>query len=225
MATLIPPLNSLRGNMMPGERRFAKRLETLLEDDYLCWYDVPVGHARLRPDFVILHPSRGLLVLEVKDWKLETFKSIDKFRVEIFANGAVKTVANPLEQARQYAIQVVHQLSEDPQLRTSSGPYQGKLCMPWGYGVVLTNITRKQLDDTLSEEQQDLVLPGRLVICKDEMLESTDALDFQERLWGMFHYAYRHKLSLPQIERVRWHLFPEIRITTTQRELFAPSDA
>ncbi|WP_239664843.1 hypothetical protein [Stutzerimonas stutzeri] len=27
----------------PGERRFAERLEKLLEDDYLCWSNVPVG--------------------------------------------------------------------------------------------------------------------------------------------------------------------------------------
>lgn len=58
--------------MTSGERRFAKRLETLLEDDYLCWFDVPIGPARLYPDFLILHPSRGLLLLEVKDWKLDT---------------------------------------------------------------------------------------------------------------------------------------------------------
>ncbi len=44
-----------------GERRFAKRLEDFLEDDYLCWYDVPIGPKRHHPDFLILHPSRGLL--------------------------------------------------------------------------------------------------------------------------------------------------------------------
>jgi hypothetical protein len=72
MAKLINSLNQGRRNVTPGERRFAKRLETLLEDDYLCWFDVPIGPARHYPDFLILHPSRGLLLLEVKDWKLDT---------------------------------------------------------------------------------------------------------------------------------------------------------
>ncbi len=72
---------------------------------------------------------------------------------------------------------VVNKLAEDPQLRDGDGPYQGKLSFPYGYGVVLTNITRKQLDGALSEEEQGLVLPGRLVICKDEMTESVDAMD------------------------------------------------
>lgn len=61
----------------PGERRFAERLEKLLEDDYLCWSNVPVGPKARYPDFVVLHPRRGILVHEVKDWKLATIQSID----------------------------------------------------------------------------------------------------------------------------------------------------
>lgn len=59
--------------MTPGERRFATRLLTKLEDDYHCWFNVPVGRKQLRPDFIVLHPGRGVLVLEVKDWKLAYF--------------------------------------------------------------------------------------------------------------------------------------------------------
>ena len=54
-----------------GERRLAERFSDLLEDDYLCWYDVPVGPRHQHPDFILLHPGRGLLILEVKDWKLD----------------------------------------------------------------------------------------------------------------------------------------------------------
>ncbi len=221
MAKLINSLNQGRRNVMPGERRFGKRLEALLEDDYLCWFDVPIGPARHYPDFLILHPSRGLLLLEVKDWKLDTLHHINKIFADLLINGAIKRVANPLEQARSYTMNVINKLAEDPQLCDASGNYQGKLCFPYGYGVVLTNITRKQLDSALTEEEQSLVLPGRLVICKDEMTESVDAMAFQERLWGMFQYDFRRRLTLPQIERVRWHLFPEIRIGDRQTTLFS----
>src|SRR5690606_20349741 len=44
--------------------------------------------------------------------------------------------------------------------------------------------------------------------------------DFQKRLWDMFNVQFSRQLSLPQIDRVRWHLFPEIRINPTQEELF-----
>lgn len=43
MATLIPALGSCTARMTAGERRLAQRLEDKLDEDYLLWYDVPVG--------------------------------------------------------------------------------------------------------------------------------------------------------------------------------------
>src|SRR5262245_34663601 len=102
MAKLIPALSSVTSKMTAGERRFARRLESHLEDDYLCWYDVPVGSRTVYPDFLILHPQRGLLVVEVKDWKLENIRSIDKLTVSLLVEGREKREANPLEKARQH---------------------------------------------------------------------------------------------------------------------------
>ena len=61
MATLIPALASCRARMTSGEHRLAERLEQKLENDYLLWYDVPIGPQQQHPDFVVLHPRRGLL--------------------------------------------------------------------------------------------------------------------------------------------------------------------
>ena len=167
MASLIPSLNSCLSKMQAGEKRFARRLEQLLEDDYLCWYEIPVGGKRQRyTDFIILHPLRGLLFLEVKDWKLSTILRIDKQQATILTNTGHKQVTNPLEQARQCAYQLINKLSQDSQLIHQHGDYQGKLVMPYGYGVVLSNITRKQFNETDLGE----VLPLHQVICKDEML-------------------------------------------------------
>ena len=221
MAKLINPIENGFRSATPGERRFARRLESLLEDDYLCWYDVPIGPKRQHPDFVILHPQRGLLVLEVKDWKLDTLLTVDKHQVELLlGDGRRVRRENPIEQARAYTFAVVDRLATDPQLQQQCGNRRGQLCFPYGYGVVLTNITRRQLDDRLSEFEQECVLPSHLVICKDEIQNSADPMEFQERLWRMFHYQFGAPLTLPQLDRVRWHLFPEIRIGAMQGELF-----
>jgi len=205
-----------------GERRFGERLRTLLEDDYLCWHNVPVGFARRYPDFVVLHPGRGLLVFEIKDWKLETIHAITKHSVEIHTpEGALKTKVSPLEQARGYCMAIVNKLSTDPQLQDPSKRYRGKICFPYGYAAVFPNITRRQLDDVMTQDEQEQVLTPRHVICKDEMTESVPPDQFQERLWGMFQYSFGQPLTLPQIERVRWHMFPEIRISTVQRDFFS----
>src|SRR3954466_1239457 len=143
MAILIPALNSCH-HMTGGERRFAQRLLDKLEDDYLCWYDVPIGAKNSHPDFVVLNPRRGILIVEVKDWKLETIQKADRTSVTLHTNTGQKIEANPLEQARQYCHVIVHLLEKDPQLTTTlNRRYQNKLCLPWGYGVVLANISRK----------------------------------------------------------------------------------
>lgn len=219
MATLIPAIGACTFDT-GGERRFAERLEAKLEDDYLCWYNVPVGPATRHPDFIILHPRRGLLVLEVKDWRRDTLITIDPTSAVIHADGKAKTVLNPLEQARHYAQALAGALEKDPQLVFSSGRETGKLHFPWSYGVVLTNITRKVFDEC----ELGGVMPSQRVICQDEMLENADAEDFQRRLWDMFDVRFQGALSLPQINRVRWHLFPEVRIPPRQGTLFGAGD-
>jgi len=54
MATVIPALSTCVSRMTQGERRTAERLEQKLDDDYLVWYDVPVGPKHAHPDFVVL---------------------------------------------------------------------------------------------------------------------------------------------------------------------------
>lgn len=221
MTTLIPNLSTCLSRMTSGEKRFAQRLETKLEDDYLCWYDVPVGPANAHPDFVILHPKRGLIILEVKDWKRGSLQSITRGDVALVTESGLKNLPNPLEQARQYAHAVVGELEKDPQLTFSSGRMKGRPLFPWTYGVVLSNISRRDFDGTDLAE----VLEPHKVICQDEMAESVDAEAFQQRLWDMFHIGGFGHLSVPQIDRIRWHLFPEIRLPGKQIGLFDEVEA
>ena len=209
MATLIPAIGTCVSRMTSGERRFAERIEQKLDDDYLAWYDVPVGPTHAHPDFVVLHPRRGLLILEVKDWRLDTIRQAGKQTWDIAPDGVPKTVANPLEQARHYAHQVIDALTRDAQLVQPEGPHRGKVCFPWSYGVVLANITRRQFEEA---GLGGAIEPHR-VICKDEMVETGEAVDLQSRLWDMFPTLMRGVLTLPQIDRVRWILFPEVRIS------------
>lgn len=219
MAQFFPSRSTCRFDTS-GEQRLAERLEKKLESDYLCWFNVPVGPKALQPDFVILHPQRGFLVLEVKDWKITTIQSMDRGNTQIIDGGQLKSVRNPMMQARAYALEVAVALQKDPALKQSQGsPHAGNLVMPYGWGVVMTRITRKQFEDTNLGE----VLDPQRVIFQDEMTEGVDAATFQQRLWDMFHHVFPCKLSLPQIDRVRYHLYPEVRVNAVpgQFGLFA----
>jgi hypothetical protein len=219
MATLIPALSTSAFDST-GERRLAERLEQKLDRDYLLWHNVPIGPKQTYPDFVVLHPSRGLLILETKDWKLKTIQRATKQSWDILGANGPKVVINPLAQARHCAIQVVTALERDPQLVQTEGSHQGKLSFPWGHGVVFTRITRKQFE---TSGLGDAIEP-HYVICKDEMEESADMEQFQQRLWNMFPHSFGGMMSLPQIDRVRWIMFPQVRVQT-QGALFDDSNA
>jgi len=82
---------------------------------------VPVGSRALHPDFLVLNPRRGLLALEVKEWKADTTGSIDKLTVTLLIDGRQKQTANPLEQAKQYAYCVKDVLERDSALVAEPG--------------------------------------------------------------------------------------------------------
>ena len=127
-----------------GERRLAERLEQKLDADYLLWHNVPIGPKQTHPDFVVLHPRRGLLVLETNDWHLETVRNATRQYWEVLDSiGRPKPVKSPLEQARHCAIAVVKAPRLSPphaktlrRLPARRGIYQGDdLACEHGVGV------------------------------------------------------------------------------------------
>lgn len=186
--------------MNAGEKRFAQRMEALLADEAVCWYDVAFGPKYQRPDFAVLDPLHGLLVLEVRDWKLEQILSVGRISMSLLEDSTCRDVVNPLEQARQYAATLRQILDHDPLLRC-----------PVGHGLVLCNISRKEFNTA----QMGAALPAEQVICKDEMTESIAAEQFQQRLWDMLGHTTLQPLDAQQVNRVRYHLFPELRIQQT----------
>ena len=91
---------------------------------------MPVGKRRRYPDFIILHPRRGLLFLEVKDWRLKSIQRIDHQNVELLTTGGPQSKVNPVEQARQGAYQAIDMLRCDPDLREKQGKYKGNSDLP-----------------------------------------------------------------------------------------------
>jgi hypothetical protein len=216
MATLIPSIGSAHFDSR-GELRLAERLKDFLEG-LLNWHNLPMGPRGRHPDFVIVHPSNDLLVLEVKDWRLDTIASATKSEVELVtARGVVREIS-PFEQARRYMFDVVQQIQKDGQLLFPSGhAFQGKCIVPFGFGVVFTNITRKQFAQTDLDE----VFPADRCIFKDEMSESADPEGFRRRCWQMVPQQLGPTLTLPEFDCLRGLLFPEIRI----RQIGLPLDS
>jgi hypothetical protein len=191
-----------------GERRVLHQLKRCLEDDYLVWHNVPIGPRARQPDFVILSPRWGLLLLEVKHWRLPSLRAADRDRVVLDRGGEQVMAANPLRQARDYVLELADLMQRDPALIHTDGAFAGKLLFPYGYGAVFSNIRATEVAGT----DFGAVFANHRTLLRDDLDDTVDAESFQHRLWGLFTVHYPHTLSLPQRDRIRWHLFPEVRI-------------
>ncbi|MBK6294941.1 MAG: NERD domain-containing protein [Rhodoferax sp.] len=200
-----------------GERSTLQQLKRCLSDDYMVWHDVSIGPKARQPDFVILSPRRGLLILEVKHWAWATIQNrrITKDSVELLTDKGLVTAAHPLRQARDYALELNDVLQSDPALVYDQAPFKGKSQVPYGWGCVLSNIRLKQTEGSDFEQ----VFPAYKTLLREDLEDAVDPYEFEKRLWGMFTLTFPYALSLPQRDRVRWHLFPEIRMQGSQAAL------
>ncbi|MGE0109545.1 MAG: 3'-5' exonuclease [Bdellovibrionales bacterium] len=201
MATLITPI---KDHMMPGERRFVERLKDKLGPSCFCWFDVRLKPTR-HPDYIVFDPQHGVWTLEVKDWKAQSIVNATPQYVLLRNAAGGCRAHNPLEQARTNALTVVDLLKTDPLLTDSQ---TGKLLFPWTYGCVLSNITRRLFE----HNGLDKVIDSSRVICRDEMTETVDPEEFYARLLAMQPFNPPRSVSSEQIDRVRAHIFPEIRV-------------
>jgi Nuclease-related domain/UvrD-like helicase C-terminal domain/AAA domain len=192
----------------PGERRVLHQLRRCLGDDFWVWHDVPLGPRARQPDFVVLSPRQGILLLEVKDWKRGTLVGASRDSVELATPRGRVTQAHPLRQARAYAMELVDLMRGDPALVHADGPFAGKLLFPYGWGAVFSHLTAADVAGT----DFHTVFPPHQVLLRDDLDEAVEPGAFLNRLWGLFTVHYPHPLTLPQRDRVRWHLFPELRL-------------
>jgi len=213
MALFFPELAFCQGKMTSGEKKLARRLDSL-DNSHLVWYEIVQGKNKNKryPDFIVLSPEHGLLFLEVKDWKLENIKSLNMASFELLTERGLKHEIHPLEQARQVAYRATQLLQENPKLLQTEGVWKGRLIFPYGFGVLFANITRKQMTTVIPEDAMERLLPKHQILYKDDLSVEIEPVDFKKRLMDIFDIRFACQLERQQIDAIRWHLFPEVRI-------------
>ncbi|MCE2916146.1 MAG: AAA family ATPase [Rubrivivax sp.] len=210
MALFPQGLSAIDARCTPGERRVLQQLRRCLEDDHLVWHDIAIGPRARQPDFAVLSPRWGLLLLEVKDWKRTSLVGGTPDAVELDTAQGRKTVAHPLRQVRDVAMELVSAMQADPALVHGPGAFQGKLLFPYGWGVAMAGLRGKDVKGS----DFATLFPESRTLLREDLDEGVEPAAFQRRLWGMFIVSYPHTLTLPQRDRIRWHLFPEVRLGT-----------
>mgnify|MGYP000896848741 CR=1 FL=1 len=161
MAQMFPP--SIEGftNENYSEIELYMFLKYALPDNYYVFWNVRVKNHY--PDFIILEPNSGLIILEVKAWKLGTISSANVKNYHFKPDNEIKI--NPFEQARGYANDLSNFLKKEKRLCQSDGLYKGNLKFCYTYGVVFTNITKEDFFNSIIYES----INEQFILFKDEI--------------------------------------------------------
>lgn len=107
-------IDTLKAPLTDGEYAFAKYLDIYLPKEWEIYLQPYLNGDR--PDVVLLHPSIGIVIYEVKDWNLDIYKSeqeyfYDKKTNKNIAytqsyvtdqNGELQSIPNPIKQIERY---------------------------------------------------------------------------------------------------------------------------
>lgn len=129
-------------------------------------------------------------------------------------SGDLYKVKNPLNQAREYIYGIVDVLKKDKNLIQLEGKYRYHLKFPYGFGTVFTRLYQR---DFVSEGLYQVIEPS-VVLTRDEIDPDKELFSSEiliEKIMNMFvvPYRLREPLSDQDIRNIRYHLFPEVRIS------------
>ena len=166
MAHTIP--SSLPSRASKGEERLFNLLKRL-PDEVIVYYEPYVDNRH--PDFVVILPRLGVLLIEVKGWYLPDILAADSHSVRIRDGEREVIQAHPLRQVRDYKFLLMNRCSKDKQLSLlthRSGAHEGGFQFPFGSFAVLSNITRDNLQKL--PENVNALFPQAHVATRDELL-------------------------------------------------------
>lgn len=212
MATIIP--SSIPTSATAGEKRLHRLLQRL-PDDCVVYYEPDIEGRH--PDFVILCPTLGILVIEDKNWILGTIRGGNRQQITIRTKeGLEKSVTHPIKQARGYnnKLRDIAEKSRFGQpFLHASGLRKGRLTFPVGHLVSLSRITADELEKSGRGFRE--VFPESETVTRDELLkwEEKSPLEILNRLKEFFAPWWPiAPLSERQINAVRALIHPEIEL-------------
>jgi hypothetical protein len=162
MAEMIP--DRLPSGASAGEKKVFAFLQQL-SDDVIVYYE-PIVADRY-PDFIVIIPSVGLLIIEVKGWYPMHIVDANNNDVVITTHGNNQLCKHPIRQAREYKFLLMDTARKHPEtagLLHQNGKHHGKFLFPFGHMVLLNNCTRHQLD----ERGLSKIFPAGKVLSRDE---------------------------------------------------------
>jgi hypothetical protein len=162
-----------------GERRLYYLFRDKLSEDYLVINSFSFHAGGTEIDFVILHPSEGVYLIEVKDWIIEQITALTDKDVMFKVNGSTKQHTNPLEHIRNIQKQILNALSKKIELVYNKGRFEGKLKFPMNFALAFPNISSQEI---VAKGFENYLPPNKII---DKLIIQSRALsdrDFERSL-------------------------------------------
>jgi hypothetical protein len=213
MAQMIPERLPARASR--GEERLFDILKKL-PDDCLVYYE-PIVRDRY-PDFIVVMPTLGVLIIEVKGWYLGWIEDADNDCVKVREDGGPVRKDHPRQQARRYQYELMDEARRQQFARIllhPNGEREGNFLFPFGHLALLTNITRDQLDRS-DKPSVRRAFSTRRDVTRDVLQEweGLNGAELMEALQGRFDPFWPiDPLTDPQLNALRAVIHREIVIT------------
>ncbi|MEY6434156.1 3'-5' exonuclease [Thioalkalicoccus limnaeus] len=226
MAIMIPDRCPSRASQ--GEKRLFAILQGL-PDQCLVYYE-PIIENRY-PDFIVLCPDLGVLIIEVKGWRPNDLLGGNQESVTIKDVRGPIEQRHPVRQAREYMYDLMDRLRKLPggqRLLNGPGPHQNRFAFPFGHFAVLANIAAEQLTRTAGGDMTALFSASK-VVTRDRLLSWEEkplaGAELEAELKAFFDPFWTiEPLREEQIDVLRAAIHPEVVIRAPTEQLAEEKD-
>jgi hypothetical protein len=206
MPLSLPPYAN--EDLTPGERTFLNRMKAIYDGEKresFLYVQPRIG--QLEPDFVLIDPYKGVLVVEVKDWSLNYITQLNQKEARL-SDG--RRSRNPAFRCNQYLRNLERLLLTDLNLEGANG----NLAFPVLAKVFFPNISDQDLSKRTDVHTLLDQYPVKLLTSNSFRNCSSDDLFGKDTL----------NISKIQVNRIRALLFPETVINVDHNSIHADSE-
>jgi len=199
MAKFLSKPNS---NSTKGERSFLYRLENFFTEDEKVFIYFEPNLGDLRPDYLLLSPHLGIILVEIKDFKRKNLKTISKSGAwESIKNGQTISITNPFDQIYQYWRAIKN--------RINHSNFPEDIEIPINRVVVFSKISS---DSQLAEEIKN-ISPKRVYLCFKE------TVGWNENFTHFFNdiLPINYDLDYNYFNILRANIIPTCRLPTIEQ--------
>lgn len=221
MPHMIP--DRLPSGVSQGEKKLFSILQKL-PDDYIVYFEN--NSTGSYPDFIIIAPDLGFMVIEVKGWYAKHILGGDSNEICVNQYGKEQYQKHPVRQAREYMYKLMDFCQQHPNvdcLLHNEGSKKNRFIFPFGHFAVLSNIKSSelkehQLGDLTSIFSSDKVVPRDVFLSWEDESFGTEQL--VETLRSFFNPIWEFEpLTEEQINTLRGILHPETTIPIKPAEM------